>query len=289
VQEDEITLVPEVPGIRFNPPRRSFSWATGWRMHAESFFIYAPFSLTDQSVRGRISVFFKQLLLAEIALDLRVAKRSAPKEEGWAKGADQRFRKVFPSYSNHDVEVVEVMEQLQTIGSEYLRKVVKMRSDQQWDEGLPATIADADVFQLFWSRNAAHAAQVEKEWRHAITLRREAFVRPVYWEIPMAEAPEPLRRLRFCFLPSIHPMTDDRKDAVREGAPVEDQRSSVDKPEVPDVARPGNETQIGKTNDSLSPPLASMPTPAGSAEKNPSRNRPIGNGGRWLFLDFSVD
>ena len=266
VQEDEITLIPEVPGIRFNPPRRSFSWATGLRMHAESFFIYAPFSLTDQSVRGRISVFFKQLLLAEIALDLRVAKDSTPKEEGWAKGADQRFRKVFPSYSNHDVEVVEAMVQLQTIGSEYLRKVVKMRSDQQWDEGLPATIADADVFQLFWSRNAAQSAQVEKEWRHAITLQREAFVRPVYWEIPMAEAPEPLRRLRFCFLPSIHPMTDRRKDAVREGAPVEDQRSSVAKPEVPDVARPRNETQIGKTSDSLSPPLASMPTPAGSAE-----------------------
>src|SRR6266481_3519400 len=265
-QEDEITLIPEVSGIRFNPPRRSFSWATGLRIHAESFFIYAPFSLTDQSVRGRISVFFKQLLLAEIALDLRVAKDSAPKEEGWAKGVDQRFRKVFTSYSDHDVEVVEAMEQLQTIGSEYLRKVVKIRSDQQWDQGLPVTIADADVFQLFWSRNAAQSAQVEKEWRHAISLQREVFVRPVYWEIPMAEAPEPLRRLRFCFLPSIHPMTNRRKDAVREGALAEDQRSSVDKPEVPDVGRPGNETQIGKTSDSSSPPLASMPTSAGSAE-----------------------
>jgi hypothetical protein len=266
VQEDEITLMPEVPGIRFNPPRRSFSLATGLRMHAESFFIYAPFSLTDQSVRGRISVFFKQLPLAEIALDLRVAKDSAPKEEGWAKEADQRFRKVFPSYSNHDVEVVEAMEQFQAIGSEYLRKVVKMRSGQQSGEGLPATIADADVFQLFWSRNAAQSAQVEKEWRHAIALQREAFVRPVYWEIPMPEAPEPLRRLRFCFLPGIHPMRDSRNDAVREGAPVEDQRSSVDKPEVPDVVPPGNETQIGETSDSSSPLLTSVPTPAGPAE-----------------------
>jgi hypothetical protein len=124
-------------------------------MHAESFFIYAPSSLTDQSVRGRISVFFKQLLLAEIALDLRVAKDSTPNEEGWAKGTDQRFRKVFPSYSSNDVEVVEAMEQFQTTGSEYLRNVLKMRGGQQWSEGLTATIADADVFQLFWSRNAA--------------------------------------------------------------------------------------------------------------------------------------
>jgi hypothetical protein len=255
-QEDQITLIPEVPGIRFNPPRRSFSLVAGLRMHAESFFIYAPSSLTDQSVRGRISVFFKQLLLAEIALDLRVAKDSTPNEEGWAKGTDQRFRKVFPSYSSNDVEVVEAMEQFQTTGSEYLRNVLKMRGGQQWSEGLTATIADADVFQLFWSRNAAQSAQVEREWRQAIAL--PVFVRPVYWEIPMPEAPEPLRRLQFCFLPGIHPMTD-RGDAVREVAPLEDQRSSVNKPQVPDVVPPGNGTQIGKTSDSSSSSSASMP------------------------------
>jgi TIR domain/Caspase domain len=263
VQEDQITLIPEVPGIRFNPPRRSFSWAAGLRMHAESFFIYAPSSLTDQSARGRISVFFKRLLLAEIALDLRVAKDSAPNEEGWAKGTDQRFRKVFPSYSINDVEVVEAMEQFQTTGSDYLRNVLKMRSGQQWSEGLPATIADADVFQLFWSRNAAQSAQVEREWRQAIAL--PVFVRPVYWEIPMQEAPEPLRRLQFCFLPGIHPMTD-RGDAVREVVPLEDQRSSVDKPQVPDGVPPGNGTQIGKTSDSSSSSLASMPAPGGPTE-----------------------
>jgi TIR domain/Caspase domain len=243
VQEDQITLIPEVPGIRFNPPRRTFSWTAGLRMHAESFFICAPFSLTDQSTRGRISVFSKQLLLAEIALDLCVARDSAPNEEGWAKEAGQRFRKVFPSYSNNDVDVVAAMEQFQAIGSEYLRNVLKMRSGQQWSE-LPAMIADADVFQLFWSRNAAQSPQVEKEWRYAIAL--PVLVRPVYWEIPMPEAPEPLRRLHFCFLPGIHLLTD-RKDAVRESAPIEDQRSSVDKPEVPEVVSSGNETQIGKT------------------------------------------
>jgi hypothetical protein len=271
IVQNEITLIPEVPGIRFNPPRRSFSWATSLRMHVESFFVYAPFSLTNQSVRGRISVFFKQLLLAEIALDLRVAKDSGPKEEGWAKGADRRFRKVFPSYSNHDLEVIEAMAQFQTIGSEYLGKVVTMRSGPEWGEGLPATIADADVFQLFWSRHAAQSAQVEKEWRHAIGLQREAFVRPVYWEMPMPEAPEPLRRLRFCFLPGIHPMTDRRKGAVREGVPIEDQQSSVDKPEVPGVVPPGSETQIGKTSDSSSSPLPSIPTPAGPAEPQPKK------------------
>lgn len=250
VQQDQITLIPEVPGIRFNPPHRSFSWTAGLRMHAESFFICAPFSLTDQSVRGRISVFFKQLLLAEIALDLRLAKDPAPNEEGWAKEGDHRFRKVFPSYSNNDVEVVAAMQQFQAIGSEYLRNVFKMRNGQQ-GSGLPTVIADADVFQLFWSRNAAQSAQVEKEWRHAIAL--PVLVRPVYWKIPMPEAPEPLRRLNFCFLPGIRPLTG-RKDAVREGAAIEDHRSSVDKPEVPGADPPGNESQIGKTRRRKIPP-----------------------------------
>lgn len=58
-RESEITLVPEVPGIRFNPPRRSFSWVTGLRMHEESFFITQRLrrkvgqkALTDDSGRS---------------------------------------------------------------------------------------------------------------------------------------------------------------------------------------------------------------------------------------------
>lgn len=293
-RESEITLVPEVPGIRFNPPRRSFSWATGLRTHEESFFIYAPLSLADKSARGRISVFFGQLLLTEIALDLRVAKDPTFKEESWAKGVDRRFRKVFASYSDHDEEVVEAMDQIQAIGNEYLRKVLRMRSGQQWSERSLTMIAEADVFQLFWSRNAAQSTYVEKEWRHAIDLQREAFVRPAYWEIPMPEAPEPLRRLRFCFLPGIHAMTDRRKekDPDREAASATDKRTSVDKPKIPAVVPPSkspvssksksgstgksagtdpqavsNETRLGKTSD-LSSAKAAWVTP--SQEKRTS-------------------
>ena len=237
-RESEITLVPEVPGVRFSPPRRSFSWTTGLRMYEESFFIYAPLSLADKSARGQISVFFRQLLLAEIALDLRVANDPAFKEDSWAKGVDRRFRKVFASYSNHDEEVVEAMDQTQAIGNEYLRKVLRMRSGQQWSERSLAMIADADVFQLFWSRNAAQSTYVEKEWRHAIGLQREGFVRPVHWEIPIPEAPEPLRRLRFCFLPGIHAVTDGRKDPDRQATSATDKQTSVDKPKIPAIVPP---------------------------------------------------
>ena len=206
-----VTLVPEVPGIRFNPSRRSFTWSTGMRVHEESFFMHTTHLPSDKLVSGRISVFFGQLLLAEIGLDLRVTSDPILTEEGWRKATDKRFRKVFVSYSSHDLEVVEAMEQIQAIGYEYLRKVVKMRSGEHSNERLLAMIPDADVFQLFWSRNAAQSVHVAKEWRQAVALHREGFVRPAYWEIPMPEAPDPLRELRFCFLPGL-PATAHRSE-----------------------------------------------------------------------------
>jgi TIR domain len=285
IRESEITLIPDVPGIRFNPPRRSFSWAGDVRVHEQNFFMRAPLALAGKLARGRISIFFGQLLLAEIPLYLRVGKDLMAKEESWAKGGAKRFRKVYASYSNLDVKVVEAMQrQSRAIGYEYLREVVKLRSSQQWNEPLLlAMISDADVFQLFWSRNAAQSDHVEKEWRQALALQREAFVRPVFWESPMPEAPDRLRRLRFCFLPGIQTMADRRKEADPEGAPVEDERISVDKPKIPAAvllskppvstklqsgstekasgtgAHPvSNETRFGKTSDVSSSKAASV-------------------------------
>jgi hypothetical protein len=267
VRESEITLVPEASGIRFIPPRRSFSWASGVRVHEESFFMHAPFSLAGKLARGRISIFFGQLLLAEIPLSLRVAAAPAqlppPKEEEtWAKGVAKRFRKVFASYSNLDVKVIEAMQrQSRAIGYEYLREVVKLRSIQKWNERLLAKVAEADVFQLFWSRNAAHSAHVEKEWRHAIALQREAFVRPAYWELPMPDAPEPLRRLHFYLLPSIHPMADRRKgdDADRDAVPVGSKQNSSNRPVIfvpPPEPSTSEKSQTGSTEqiEETSPP-----------------------------------
>ena len=268
VRESEITLVPEVPGIRFNPTRRSFSWASDVRMREESFFMRAPVALAGKLARGRISVFFGPLLWAEIALNLGVGKDDpAPKEESWAKAVGKRFRKVFVSYSNQDAMLVEPMQrQIRTAGYDYLREVVKLRSIQPGNERLMAMIADADIFQLFWSRNAAQSAHVEKEWCRAVAIERQTFVRPVYWEIPMPEAPEPLGRLRFCFLPSIHRMIDrpKEKDAERDGSPVEDSRVSTGKPAIlpgvpPSAASAAAKSQASSTEQTRGTSPSSSP------------------------------
>jgi hypothetical protein len=283
-RESEITLVPEVPGIQFNPPRRSFFWASGVRVHEESFFMRAPFALAGKLIRGRLSIFFGHLLLAEIALNLRVGEDLAPipttKEENWGKDVAKPFRKIFASYSHQDVEVVEAMEKhIRAIGYEYLRDVVQLRSGQRWDERLIAMITDADIFQLFWSRNSAQSVQVEKEWRHAIALQREAFVRPAYWEIPMPEAPEPLRRLHFYLLPGVHAVVDRRKgnDTDREPSePVGDKGTSAEgskisvvvPPAEPSAPTESKSSSKGKTGRTGSPPSPDEKRSRGAAQPN---------------------
>ena len=89
------------------------------------------------------------------------------------------------------------------MGDEYLSRCTALRAGDAWDERLPEVIGAADVFQLFWSRNALASPLVEREWRHALSLGRPQFVRPVYWEEPLPTdpardlPPDTLRRLYF--------------------------------------------------------------------------------------------
>jgi TIR domain/Caspase domain len=302
VRDCDITLVPEVPGIQFNPPRRSFLWATGLQMHEESFFMRAPLALAGKIARGRLSVFLGQLLLAEMVLAFRVADEPAPgsssEHQNWEKGTAKPFRKIFASYSHQDVAVVETMERhIQAIGYEYLRDVVSLRSGQHWGERLMSMIADADIFQLFWSRNSAQSAYVEREWRYAIGLQREAFVRPAYWEIPMPPPPEPLSRLHFYLLPGTQPISGRNRGEERAspaepemiftpampGAEQSGARRSTDELEVVPTARPpavpvspssSAETRAGEPG--LAPLPVNDPTQVGPGTRKARRRGILG-------------
>jgi len=51
-------------------------------------------------------------------------------------------------------------------------------------------IASADVFQLYWSHVALDSPEMEREWRYALSLGRDEFIRPLYWEEPFPTRPE---------------------------------------------------------------------------------------------------
>jgi glutamine cyclotransferase len=218
-RESEVTLIPEVPKITFNPPRRSFMWATGLRVHDESFLVRAPGDLTGSLARGRLSIFLGHLLLADIAIAFRIEAVSsdlAASEPQCNRSSTRPFRKVFASYSHRDVQIVKAMEHhVKALGYEYLRDVVHLRSGEHWNDRLLGLINEADIFQLFWSSNSARSTYVEREWRYALGLSRGAFVRPAFWEVPMPAPPEPLSSLHFYRLPALVPVvTQETPDPV---------------------------------------------------------------------------
>lgn len=207
-RESEITFVPKVSGVEFHPAKRGFLWLQGLKVHPETFSFRARPELTGTIARGWISVFLGHLLWAEISLNLRVVKdepvSSRAARGTWERASASPFRRIFVSYSHADAEIVEATERyVRTLGDEYLRDAVNLRSGERWDERLTRFIDQADLFQLFWSGNAARSAFVGREWRYALTVRREAFIRPTYWHEPMPEPPGPLRHIHFSRLPLV--------------------------------------------------------------------------------------
>jgi serine/threonine protein kinase len=201
-REGELTIVPSAKGIEFNPPRRSFLWLEP--VHCESFRLRAQPSLDGRQVRGRVSIFLGSIILAELALSIRVNSEheGSGRVEAPVMQSVRPYRRIFASYSHKDVDIVEEFEEYAAAtGDEYLRDAVALRSGQEWQDELYRLIDRADVFQLFWSSNSMVSEFVRREWEYALHLGRDHFVRPVYWQEPLPAAsglpPEALRQLHF--------------------------------------------------------------------------------------------
>jgi len=204
----EITVVPHVENVTFNPPNASLSWledsqAVEFRMRV---------ALTDSTDHeGRVMFFVGPLLVAEIPMSVTLVERSESPEPANAQMEDRvarPYRKIFVSYSHQDTPVVEALERAYTaLGDSYLRDVKVLRSGEEWNETILAHIPTADVFQLCWSKAARESVYVAQEWRYAAELRRPYFIRPVYWERPLPPPPPELSQLHFTFVP-LRPIGD---------------------------------------------------------------------------------
>jgi hypothetical protein len=203
-REGTLTFVPTVPGIEFNPPLRTFRWTES--VHREEFRLRADASHAGQTAHGRLSVFLEDILLADVPLTIPVGQPGDTRGDDAPAEAERArpYRKIFASYSHKDLHVVEQVEHLAVaLGDEYVRDWKHLRAGEVWDVRLLELIEAADVFQLFWSRNAMESPYIRKEYEHALSLNRPQFVRPTYWEDPLPSdsrrnlPPETLRRLHF--------------------------------------------------------------------------------------------
>ena len=219
-RQSELTFVPSMDGVEFNPPRRTFRWLED--VHQEDFRLHAAPTPSAVTARGRLTVFLGVVILADVELVIRIdelaprppapasiATPAATVEHAAASGelepaSATPYRRIFPSYSHRDRQIVEQVERFgSAIGDVYLQRLVALRSGEQEDARLRELIDEADVFQLFWSTNSMHSEQVRQEWEHALALDRPNFIRPTYWEQPMPRSaipllpPEPLGQLHF--------------------------------------------------------------------------------------------
>jgi hypothetical protein len=186
----ELTFLPEVDGVEFNPAQRTFRWRES--VHREEFRLCAEQRLEGQMVRGRMTVFWGTIILAEVTLVFRVTNAALARPRSEAEVAHARpYRHIFASYSHQDLEIVEHVGKLATLlGDSYLRDWTHLRAGDVWDDRLKEMIDQADIFQLFWSRNAMHSDFVRREWEHALALGRPNFIRPTYWEEPFPQDPQ---------------------------------------------------------------------------------------------------
>jgi hypothetical protein len=190
-RECEITLVPEVEGIKFNPLRRSFTWDEP--VHREEFRLMTRDSAieTPKTLRGRMTIFLGTLIIAEIPLAFRIDTKEEPAASEPTEATQARpYRKVFASYSHRDMAVVEHLEHYaKALGDSYLRDILQLKPGEKWNPRLLAMIEEADIFQLFWSSNSMHSPYVRQEWEYALALNRPNFIRPTFWEDPLPTLP----------------------------------------------------------------------------------------------------
>ena len=184
-------------------------------------------------------VFAGAILLADVSFRLSVSNEATLGPTPNERDTARRFRQIFASYSHRDAAVVDAVEQYVTVtGDRYLIDARTLRSGEVWDEQLRRMIDQADIFQLFWSRNSMNSEFVKQEWEYALQLGREGFVRPVYWEDPLAEDPRPrppartVARLHFSWLGAPPPARQPRAGAP---TPV---AGAMHRSRVPDVRKP---------------------------------------------------
>ena len=289
-REGEITFVPEIPGVDFNPRSQTFRWVES--VHRTHFRLRASDALAGQTARGRMTVFLGAILLAEINLSFAVRRSStaASDEPPRDLASVKPFAKIFASYSHRDVAIVEQFERYATaIGDRYLRDWTDLRAGEVWSEALEQLIDQANVFQLFWSFNATRSAFVRNEWRYALGLNRERFIRPFCWQDPSPSPPPELAHVHFKSIAL--------REAVASHAAPELDAPALPAPPAPTrapaAARPfdtedslGADTTMGPGSDMPlppPPPSAYRPQRSQSSAYRPRRSQ-AWRAARWLGL-----
>jgi actin-like ATPase involved in cell morphogenesis len=253
----EVLLEPWVDGGEVEPLRVWLRWTRP--VHHAAFQLRVPVATEGQLVDGGLRVFLGLVLIGEVRFQITVSSTTPPPARTIAEPLPvRRFRRIFASYSHLDTDVVRAVARYATLtGDRYIIDVQDLRAGEPWQPRLAELIEESDIFQLFWSHNAMESDHVRREWKHALQLGREGFIRPVYWQEPLPA--DPRRRLPPKKLRELHWSKLDTHDNYVPPTPT----SRVEAPpawrvEAPPVPR-------SPSASSTSPPIVVAPDrPAGA-------------------------
>lgn len=197
----QIIVVPESKQLEFNPSAVAFAWIEDF--HCAEFRCRARWAREGiglQQAAVKITFYVAPVLVAEISLTIGIDKVSEQKRRIVSVTANP-YQRVFVSYSHSDSNIANQLEKAYSaLGIEYLRDVRMLRSGENWAPALLRRIEESEIFQLLWSKAAKRSDYVRQEWQHALSLQRNFFIRPVYWEKPMPAPPQELAAIHFAYL-----------------------------------------------------------------------------------------
>lgn len=193
-----IRVVPFMPGCIINPPEATLYWYGDWqRMN----FRICSIVKQDIHVTGSVQFYVGPVLIGETSMFSSLTNIPTSIDNYSSESKSTIYESIFVSYSRKDDQIVELIEKvIKALGIDYLRDVNFLRSGDKWNPNVLTHIDKADVFQLCWSKNAKDSQFVEQEWRHALQKGKQRFIRPCYWQKPMADPPDDLSKLHFSYL-----------------------------------------------------------------------------------------
>ncbi|MEJ2888033.1 Hsp70 family protein [Actinomycetospora aeridis] len=180
----DLIVEPWLESGRVTPSRAWLRWEEA--MH-ELEFRMVTHADHGRSIEGGFRVYLGIVLVGEVRFRITVGGGAAP-SSAQTIVTGRPYRRIFVSYAHDDRRVVEgVLDYARLCGDDFLIDAHALRSGERWQPRLLEMIDTSDVFQLFWSHRSMASRHVRDEWEHALGLRREHFVRPVYWQDPRPE------------------------------------------------------------------------------------------------------
>lgn len=195
-----LEVTPRIASLAVNPPQQRITWTGSMEELSFRAHYAGPQSTPAPPCSGFIDISTGGLLIAQIPVSMQVA----PGQARYEQRTVEMFSRVFASYSHLDEPIVRACkEAYRGLGIHLFVDKDDIVTGQRWRNVIRQSIADHDLFQLFWSEAAANSSNVADEWMLAKEIaptRTNDFIRPLFWTEPMPTPPQALQDLHFARL-----------------------------------------------------------------------------------------